>query len=360
MSDVYKRFTPDLYEAVYQVEEDQDGMRLDQYCATFLVSFSRQQIKQKIKSGDIKIFNRPHPHKPSVKVYHREQVQIMTHRGDLEDEYWNGKKIELQLDPEVVYEDDEILVISKPAYMATHPTGKHLFNCATVYFENKYQQTIYSIHRLDRETSGILLLGKTVKMAQYCTTLFEKDLVSKAYFFIGHKNKSHTYPLTANERLGTLENFTPRNYNHWFPADDVQGKHAQTSFYDLYQNDKYIIGLAFPKTGRQHQIRCHAAAHGFPLIGDKLYNGDPTVFMRFKDLLATAEDHAKMQLPRHALHAIAQKLPYPSDQEPHLFRTPIPQDLQDWIKENIQDITVAQLDKKINQTLEDVFHAPKI
>ena len=122
---------------------------------------------------------------------------------------------------------------------------------------------------------------------------------------MAHKKKELSFPIIANERLGTLEETIPRVYNHCFPEDSRQGKHAQTEFIDLYQNENYLIGLAFPKTGRQHQIRSHAAHHGFPLIGDKLYNGDPTVFMRFKDFIATEDDHKLMQIPRHALHAIA-------------------------------------------------------
>ncbi len=358
MSDVYKKFTPELYEAVYQVEEDQDGMRLDQYCATFLVSFSRQNIKKKILAGEIKIFERPFPHKPSVKVYHREKVQIKTYRGDLEDEYWNGKKIDLQLEPEIIFESQDLIVLSKPAYMATHPTGKHLFNCATVYLENKLGHSICSIHRLDRETSGVLLLAKNAKTAQICTDLFEKDQVAKCYFFIGVKQSSLEFPLVAKERLGILPDFVPRNYNHWFAQDSTQGKHAQTTFQELYQNENYIVGLAFPKTGRQHQIRCHAAAHGFPLVGDKLYNGDPTVFMRFKDMIPTQKDHELMQLPRHALHAMALKINYPSKENFSLFTSHIPEDLNHWIQKNIPSLDLNQLQKKIDFKIKEYFHAP--
>ena len=97
MADVYKKFTPELYEAMYQVEEEQDGLRLDQYCATFLVSFSRQNIKKKIKDGDIKIMGRPYPHKASVKVYHRENIRVRTYRSDHEDEYWNGENSNIRI-----------------------------------------------------------------------------------------------------------------------------------------------------------------------------------------------------------------------------------------------------------------------
>lgn len=356
MVDIYKKFTPELYEALYQVEEDQDGMRLDQYCATFFQSFSRQNIKKKIKDGDIKILGRPYPHKPSVKVYYKEQVRVQTHKADHEDEYWNGKKIDLEWTPSIIYEDDDLVAISKPAYMATHPTGKHLFNCATVFLENKYQHTMCSIHRLDRETSGVLLLAKNAKTAQVCTDHFEKDLVSKCYFYMAKKKNDIKFPILAKERLGTLDDFIPRNYNHWFAENSDQGKHAETRFIELYQSEDYILGLAFPKTGRQHQIRCHAAAHGFPLVGDKLYNGDPGVFMRFKDLVPTKEDHDIMELPRHGLHALALKIAYPSKENPSVFRAPLPNDFKEWIQKQLPHVNLKNLEQHIDQEIKRIFY----
>ncbi len=354
MSEIYKKFTTSKYEVHFKVEEESDGIRLDLFLQDFLVSFSRQQIKKKIKSGDIKIQGRPHPHKPSSKVYHNEIIELFTLRGTLEDEYWRGELIDLTLDPQIIFEDKDIIAISKPAFMTTHPSGKHLFNCATVYFEEKHNQTIHSIHRIDRETSGTLLLAKNPKVANYCTSKFENDEVSKCYFLMAHRTEYTKENFTANERLGSLEDFVPRLFVHCFKEDSEYGKHAQTTFRTVFKNEKYIFMLAFPKTGRQHQIRAHAAIHGFSLIGDKLYNGDPTVFMRFKDEIATDEDHDLMQIPRHALHALALKFPYPKD-EMITLRSDLPKDFIDWIQDNIDEITIDVLDLKINTLLKDFF-----
>lgn len=355
MSEVSKSFTPDKFEAVYKVDEDQDGIRLDQFCATFLASFSRNQIKQKIANGEVRISDRPFPHKPSVKVYHNEVVTLHTLRGNLEDEFWRGEKLQLELVPQIIFEDSELLVVSKPPYMTTHPTGKHLFNCATVYFENKLGHTIHSIHRLDRETSGVQVLGKTPKSAEKFSKYFEEDKVSKCYFLIAHKKRELDLPLTANERLGSIETFIPRLYVHCFPEDSKEGKSASTYFEALFENADYLIALAFPKTGRQHQIRTHAAFHGFPLLGDKLYSGDPKVFMRFKDEVASEDDHDLMQIPRHALHAIALRFPYPNNKEAKIFKAGIPKDLRDWVQENIKEIAPDDLDSMIDHFLLKTF-----
>lgn len=355
MAEISKKFTTQFYQAIYEVDEDQDGMRLDQYCAHFLISFSRQQIKKKIAAGEVKIKNRPFPHKPSVKVYHKEQIEFITHRGDLEDEYWRGQKLELELDPKVIFEDDNIICITKPAYMTTHPTGKHLFNCATVYFEQVHGHTIHSIHRLDRETSGVLLLGKNPKAAGMCSDFFEKDLVQKCYFLIAHKAKNLQFPITANQRLGSDDNFIPRLYVHCYDENSSQGKHAQTSFDLVHEQDDYILALAYPKTGRQHQIRAHAAFHGFPLLGDKLYNGDPTIFMRFKDGIATEDDHDRMEISRHALHAISLYLPYPKGKN-SLLKAPLPQDLRIWIEKKMPKLDIKVIEGKIEKKIQRFFN----
>lgn len=344
MATLFKRFTPDLYEVCYSVEEDEDGQRLDKYLARFFASFSREQIKKKILKGEVQIRKRPHPHKPNSKVYQGEEVYIFTPRGELEDELWRGEKLPL-LPPTIIQEKKDLLVINKPPFMTTHPTGKHLFYCATVFYEQTYQQTIHSIHRLDRETSGAQLLGLNPKTAQKYTEAFENGSVKKAYFLIAHKKNHTPFPFTANQRMDHDPNYIPRVYVHCYPENSSQGRSASTGFELIHQENNYLLVLAYPKTGRQHQIRTHAAFHGFPLLGDKLYNGDPTIFMRFKDQIATTDDHDIMQIPRHALHAIALKLP---DQD--LFFAPLPQDLKQWMQEHLS-IDIGQLEMTIQDKL---------
>jgi 23S rRNA pseudouridine1911/1915/1917 synthase len=346
--EIKKSFTTEQYTAIYQVDDESDGKRLDQFIMNFLPSFSRVNIKKKIISGDIKISNRPHPHKASTKVYAGEKITLITKRGTNEDEYWRGKLLKLQ-DPEIIFEDNDILVIMKPPFMMTHPSGKHLFYCATVFYETRYGHVIHSVHRLDRETSGIMLLAKNPKTANEITPLFEDKKVSKCYFFVAHKHKDRTFPFTAHERLGPKDKHIPRQYIHCFPPESQDGKHAETHFELLEENDNYIVGMAFPRTGRQHQIRAHASYHGFPLVGDKMYNGDSTVFTRFKDEAATEEDFNLMQIPRHALHAIAISFDYKNENQKNLFVSPLSQDLKSLVLHHMGDkCTIDQLSKLIH------------
>ncbi len=349
-----KKFDRDKYTARYLVDEEHHNMRLDQYLQIYLESFSRQAVKKKIKDGEIKIQGRPGVHRPSTRLHFKDIVELVTHKTEHEDEWWNGEKLELQLDPEIVYQDDDLLVISKPPFMSTHPTGKHLFNCATVYFESIYQKTIHSIHRLDRETSGILMLGRNPDFTKIMTDHFENDLVKKCYFFIAKIDPENFEgdEFVAKERLGASEGGLKRVYINNFPEDSFEGKHAETKFKLLHKEGEYAIGLAFPVTGRQHQIRVHAMVHGLPLVGDKLYLGSFKMFQRFKDVIATKEDHDLMEIPRHALHAIALKIPFKGSEK--IFISHIPVDLKEWISNKLT-VDIGQLEDKIKKEVENYY-----
>lgn len=361
MSIVTKSFQSELFEVTYQVEPQQEGMRLDQFVQIYLPSFSRQKVKEKIISGDILIEKRTPPHRPSVKVHERDLIFMRMSKTVHEDEYWRQEKIKLDYDPQEIFHDKDLLVVNKPAFMATHPTGRHLFYAATVFFEEKYQVPCHSLHRLDRETSGVLLLGKNAKMASFVTDFFEKGEVKKCYFFIAVKqldaNSEHTF--SVKHRLGPLSEGRERVVINYYPENSEYGKSAHTDFIILEKIGKYVFGLAFPKTGRQHQIRVHAQSQGLPLLGDKLYLGGYKTFQRFKDLIPSEDDFSLMEIPRHALHAMALKLPpiLALQKKEQLFIGKFPKDLKDWMKERLKfsDRDCEELEQRAFAKIEEMF-----
>jgi RluA family pseudouridine synthase len=360
MSLISKKFYKTKYIVKLLVDEEHEGLRLDLFMQQYLSSFSRQSVKKKIYDGEVVVEGRSSIPRPSIKVHHKDIVTLTVHKSIHEDEYWRDSKIDLVETPEIIFEDDDLLVVSKPPFMATHPTGKHLFNCATVFFENKLNHTIHSIHRLDRETSGVQLLGKNPKCANNLTPQFERGEVKKCYFFISkidrtihEQNKDIELEFEARERLGSVGEGLERVYVHSFLEDSLEGKHAKTYFKLLHVEEGYAIGLAFPQTGRQHQIRVHAMKHGFPLIGDKLYLGGYKMFQRFKDGVATEKDFDEMQIPRHALHAVGIKFSYQLKER--IFIAPIPEDLKEWVRKNISRTSVSQLELAISKRIKDYF-----
>lgn len=350
MSDVKKSFTTDKYIVSHSVQDEQDGWRLDQFVMKCMPTLSREFLKKKIEKGEVEIAGRKPPHKPSVKVHSGERITITTHNdGMIEEEFWYGEVIPKNEKPAIIFEDEGLLAVNKPPYMITHPAGKNLFYCATVFFETIYKKTIHSIHRLDRETSGVLLLAKNPQTAQQVAILFEEDKVRKCYFFIAHKSdKARPFPFTAKERLGRKEGAIPEAMIFAYPEDSDEGKESETHFELVLEKNGYVLALAFPLTGRQHQIRVHAATNGYTLLGDKLYNGDPGVFMRFKDHAASDEDHEKMQIPRQALHAAALKILYKS--RPTHFIAPLPKDLTDWIKRKL-DLSFDEIEELMEKRI---------
>jgi 23S rRNA pseudouridine1911/1915/1917 synthase len=351
MNEIQKSFTTEKYVVSYPVTSEHDNLRLDQFIMTQMPNLSRQFLKKKIEKGEITISVRTPPHKSSVKVHAGEKVTVVTHNdGMLEDEYWFDKVVPRDQEPTILFEDPGLLVSNKPPFMLTHPAGKNLFYCATVFFEAIYKQTMHSIHRLDRETSGILMLGKTPRVAQKVSLLFAEDKVRKCYFLIGRKNlNAQPFPFVARQRLGADDNAVPRGLISAYDEHSELGKDAETRFELVFEKDGYVLALAFPLSGRQHQIRVHAAVNGYPLLGDKLYNGDSSIFIRFKDFTATKEDHEKMQIPRQALHAVALEMAYPENKESR-FIAPLPEDLKSWLKEKLE-IDPDQVQQEITKML---------
>ncbi len=351
MSQRTKKFTKDSYNVTYSVNSENENKRLDQFLQIHFLTFSRQQIKKVIEEGRIRIEGRDHKLKPSTKVKEHEVVYITTEKEDLKSEIWNGEEVPQVETVEVVYEDSDVVVINKPPFMSTHPTGKHLFYCATVYLEAQLGAPVYSVHRLDRETSGVIILSKKAKSSARLVNEFENKRVQKVYFFIAHEKRENQFPFSAHERLGQKIGFIPELYMHCYEENSTEGKASHTDFYFLERSKGYILGLAAPRTGRQHQIRSHAAHYGMPLLGDKLYNGDPSVFTRFKDKVEQPADRDLMQIPRHALHALAIKIPEIYQKS---FRTQLPLDLKEWIQNNL-DISLSDLDKKIVDSIEEIL-----
>lgn len=350
---IKRTFLEDCYIASYPTKPEHDNVRLDQFLMSYLPTFSREFIKKKIAAKEIVILGRDRNKgklRPSTKVKYGDRVEMYCYRSDVEDEYWHGEKIEF--DPvRIIEQDDNLIIISKPAFMSTHPAGKHLFNCANVYLEQKLGHPVMSVHRLDRETSGVLVMTKNSHTANDLTRAFERHDVKKCYLLIAHKKQQTTsFPFQANERL---DNARHRQFMEAFPADSTRGKHAITDFELIEENENYIIALAYPKTGRQHQIRIHAAYHGHPLIGDKLYHGGFDLFGRFKDGVASDEDHALMQIPRHALHALGIIFPYQGKMK--LIIDTIPNDLKTLISNNFQHVNFEEIQHKIDQKISNYF-----
>lgn len=350
---IEKKFFEDRYEVLCSVPAECIDMRIDLFVQLHFPSFTREFIKKKIEKNQVQILTRLQGKiKPSSKIKAWDKIHIICFREKIEDEYWNGELIEFE-NLSYVYNHEKFCVVNKPPFMCAHPTGRHVFYCATVYAERDLHTACSTVHRLDRETSGLLVLSKDSEYGNLLSTQFEKHLVQKFYFFIAKIQDCErviTFPFCAHERLGPHPDplQQSRIFMHCFPADTTMGKSAKTYFDVVAKKNGYLLGLAMPKSGRQHQIRAHAAHHGFPLIGDKIYFEGHQLFQKFKDKLMNSDDTERMQLPRHGLHAAALDFHHLNLAQKSFF-APLPRDLVDFIKVKIEldpkDVTQTLIEK---------------
>jgi 23S rRNA pseudouridine1911/1915/1917 synthase len=213
----------------------------------------------------------------------------------------------------IVNEDSDLLVVNKPADLVCHPTKgdeySSLISRARLYLQRQSPQAgaPHLIHRLDRETSGLVLLAKNPVAARELGKVWETREVRKEYLAIVH---GHVAADT-----GVIDAPLGRDEHSRVAIKDCvrpDGAPARTEFGVLRRFERTMAGSspqpftllqATPLTGRKHQIRLHAAHLGHPIVGDKLYGGDEDVYLALVERRLTDEHRKWLILPNHALHA---------------------------------------------------------
>ena len=229
----------------------------------------------------------------------------------------------------VLYEDDEVLAVLKPPGLPVHPTATYHRNTLTSLLARDYgdESTPQIAHRLDRETSGIVVCGKTRDAEVALKRCFENRDVAKEYVAI-------TRGCIEADR-GTIDlplGPAPQG-PHVLMAVREDGAEASTRFEVLErrQGARPMTRVRlFPETGRQHQLRVHLSAIGHPIVGDKLYG--PRGAEPFLELIDTGWTEAlleRLEHPRHALHAARLVIAHPSRSQPLELETPIASDMDD-------------------------------
>ncbi len=205
-------------------------------------------------------------------------------------------------EPEVVYEDNYLLVVNKPPYMPVHPVKQHqtdtLANIVAFYSQNRGESYVFrALNRLDRNTSGLVMICKDK------FTVFKlKHLVEKTYFALVHGEMSGSGTVSAP--IGLLEG------SKIVRRVIDSGAPAVTHYEVLYSNKEYSFVRLILETGKTHQIRCHMAHLGHPLLGDDLYGGKAEL------------------ISRQALHCGEMRFPHPVTGEIIELKTPVPDDMK--------------------------------
>ncbi len=325
--------------SVFRVPPELAGQRLDVFLTGQLRRTSRTRTQTIVHNSAFDAQGR------KLRANHRVQAEehVLLWRPP-----WDEEPV--PTDVPVLYEDEHLLAVDKPALLPVHPTARYHRNTLIKVLKAARPAEYLSLgHRLDRETSGVLLVAKshdcdrTLKRA-----LEERTGIRKSYVAItwGIPDPARAESLggkvtpalddgpgafrfersleldphgayRVKMRLGVTENALSASTR--FRVEETR-RRPDGRLYGLVRCEL--------ETGRQHQIRVHAASLGAPIVGDKLYGPDEGLFARGADHELTGEDERALELPRHALHAARLALRHPMTGKDLVVEAPLPSDLR--------------------------------
>ncbi len=319
----------DLFEHFrFEVPKGQLLLRIDKFLMNLIQNATRNKIQNAASNGDIYVNNVPV--KSNYKVKPLDVVTIMLAHPPYEN----------RIDPEnipldIVYEDAALLLINKAPGMVVHPghgnyTGT-LVNALAYHFENLPMNSSERpglVHRIDKDTSGLLVIAKTEAAMTHLAKQFEAKTSEREYIALVWGN--------LKEDEGTIEGNIARHVKDRMQmavfADPEIGKPAVTHYKVLERFGYVTLVSCILETGRTHQIRVHMKHIGHPLFNDERYGGHlilkGTTFTKYKQFI----ENCFKTLPRQALHAKTLGFVHPTTGEMMRFDTELPQDMQDVIE----------------------------
>ncbi len=280
--------------------------RLDRWLSSQLPGVSRSQLQKWIREGRVLIDGEP-AHKGGVRLEGGERITVLC--PPPEPAFPQPEPIPL----DVLYEDDHVIVLNKPAGLVVHPAPGHPSGTLVNALLARYPELAGSagerpgiVHRLDKETSGVLIVARNTEALEFLQAQFRRREVHKEYLALVHGRPDSTRGL-----IGAPIGRDPRHRRRLWVVPD--GRPATTEFEVVEAFPGYTLLLVRPVTGRTHQIRVHLAAIGHPVVGDSAYG----------------PRRRKQGLPlrRHFLHAWRLGLTLP-DGHQRTFEAPLPHDLR--------------------------------
>lgn len=231
----------------------------------------------------------------------------------------------------ILYQDRWMIAVDKPAGMAVHPAGRRLGGTLIHWLHGCFRSDDPAcdvvprlLHRIDRETSGVVAVGLEAEFQGLVGRQFEDRKVHKTYLAVVHGCPT---PREGQIDFGIGPDRRSRVRLKLEARRDGSGQHATTSYRVLRSNDRYALVELKPKTGRTHQLRVHMSALGHPLIGDKIYGPDEGIFLEHLDGALSDESRARLVLDRHALHAWRLSFHHPFLDRSLEFEAPLPGDM---------------------------------
>ena len=312
----------------FKVPAGQSPVRIDRYLTDKIENLTRNRLQNVAKAGGVIVNEKPV--KSNYKVKPHDEIKIVLPYAPYE-----NLLVPEDIPLDIVYEDEDVVVVNKPAGMVVHPGhGNYsgtLLNGLIYHFENlpkNADQRPGLVHRIDKDTTGLLVVGKNEEALTHLGKQFADKTSKRKYIALVWGD--------LEEEEGTITGNLGRNPKNRlqmivFPEGD-HGKHAVTH-YKVLERFGYVTLVELElETGRTHQIRAHMKYIGHPLFNDARYGGDKilkgTTFSKYKQFV---ENTFKI-LPRQALHAKTLGFVHPKTGKFMEFDTQIPEDMQQAIE----------------------------
>ena len=305
----------------YSFTVKKSHLRLDQYLAGKLPTYSRSKIQHYIKNGQVSIDG--NPAKSSLLLRGSEFIECHF-TSDIKNESINAESMNL----DIIYEDDALAVINKPAGLVVHPGSGNYSGTLLNGLLYHFKQLSHSnsdrpgiVHRLDKDTSGVIIIAKNDMAHNALSQQFNLRNVKKEYLALTWGKLDEKGIINGN--IGRH----PRN-RQLFTVLNFGGRDSITQ----YELDKYSPPFSFvklyPKTGRTHQLRVHLNFIGHPIFCDNLYGGGPSHAKSFHVRYTQIVNSLFKAINRVALHANMIKICHPETMVEMEFKAPLPKDIQ--------------------------------
>lgn len=318
-----------LRDLSFVVGEEHSGQRIDLFLTLMIDGYSRVFLRRVVMADQVLVDGRPV--KPAFRVYPGQRVSV----GELPPPPTDGPIAEaIPLD--VLYEDESLVAINKPAGMVVHPAKGHWSGTLTAALAHHFAQLSDAggptrpgiVHRLDRETSGVIIIAKTNEVHFKLCAQFEARDVQKKYITI----VSGTLDRDRDRIVQAIGHHPYQREKMAIRNGHPSSRYAETQFEVTQRFPGYAVLNVFPKTGRTHQIRVHLAHLGCPVLCDRLYAGHAQVtrgqlLRRLVRGLPLRPEDADVLLERQALHAAQIEFDHPKTGQRLSISAPLAEDM---------------------------------
>jgi 23S rRNA pseudouridine1911/1915/1917 synthase len=301
----------------FKISSEQAGFRLDAFLASQIAGWSRARLQRLIEAEDVLVNGKPS--KPSYKL--REQDEIEVELVAPPTETFTPENIPI----DIVYEDTTLIVLNKPAGLVVHPAGSIASGTLANALAYHFQQLPDAgtgvrggiVHRLDRDTSGLLVVAKTEAALEDLSDQFRDRTVFKSYVALVHGR------LPASS--GRIDQPIARDPTNRIRMAVVRGGRSALTLYRVRRSfERFTLLDVELKTGRTHQIRVHLAWLKHPVVGDETYGGGRDNTIQDSRLRTRIRN-----LGRQFLHAEKLGFTHPETREPVRFEAPLPSELSE-------------------------------